>query len=49
MDCGPEDYASSVLERYGYYRLSGYWYPYREWPRTCARPSLHASKRTRSR
>ena len=32
MDCGPEDYASSVLERYGYYRLSGYWYPYREWP-----------------
>ncbi len=32
MDCGSEDYASSVLERYGYYRLSGYWYPYREWP-----------------
>ena len=34
MDCGSEGYASSVLERYGYYRLSGYWHPYRDRPRT---------------
>ena len=29
MDCGTEQYAWAVLERYGYYRLSGYWYPFR--------------------
>ena len=32
MDCGSEDYTSSVLERYGYYRLSGCWHPYRDRP-----------------
>lgn len=30
MDCGSEPSASLILRRYGYYRLSGYWYPYRK-------------------
>ncbi len=29
MDCGDDVYAADVLERYGYYRLSGYWHLYR--------------------
>lgn len=29
MDCGSDDLAAATLERYGYYRLSGYWHPYR--------------------
>ena len=34
MECGTDDvYATAVLERCGYYRLSGYWYIYRERPR----------------
>lgn len=33
MDCGDDADASSVLERYGYYRLSGYWYPNRARPK----------------
>ncbi|MFF1883859.1 Abi family protein [Pseudarthrobacter sp. NPDC058196] len=33
MDCGPSDAcASAVLERHGYYRLSGYWHLYRDRP-----------------
>lgn len=32
MECGADHYASAVLERYGYYRLSGYWHPYRVRP-----------------
>ena len=32
MDCGDDVYASDVLERYGYYRLSGYWHLFRERP-----------------
>lgn len=32
MDCGDESYAADILERYGYYRLSGYWYPFRKRP-----------------
>lgn len=32
MDCGADDYASRVLERYGYYRLSGYWHLHRALP-----------------
>ncbi len=32
MDCGTTAYASEVLERYGYYRLSGYWHLYRAQP-----------------
>lgn len=32
MDCGTETFASGVLERYGYYRLSGYWHLYRARP-----------------
>ena len=32
MDCGDEVYAADVLERYGYYRLSGYWHLYRNRP-----------------
>lgn len=32
MDCGTDDYAWAVLERHGYYRLSGYWYPFRTRP-----------------
>lgn len=24
MDCGSDEFAAAVLERYGYYRLSGY-------------------------
>lgn len=32
MDCGPDAYAATVLRRYGYYRLSGYWHVYRGWP-----------------
>lgn len=32
MDCGGEADAGVVLERYGYYRLSGYWHPFRELP-----------------
>lgn len=32
MDCGSDAYATSILERYGYYRLSGYWHLYRERP-----------------
>lgn len=34
MDCGADRFASDVLERYGYYRLSGYWHLHR------ARPEL---------
>ncbi|MBF0695943.1 Abi family protein [Actinomyces bowdenii] len=32
MDCGAESFASGVLERYGYYRLSGYWHLHRVRP-----------------
>lgn len=32
MDCGDDAYADAVLQRYGYYRLSGYWYLYRDRP-----------------
>lgn len=32
MDCGDDVYASSILEKYGYYRLSGYWHIYRDHP-----------------
>lgn len=32
MDCGDDAYAADVLERYGYYRLSGYWHLYRKRP-----------------
>lgn len=32
MDCGDEAHAAGVLQRYGYYRLSGYWHLYRERP-----------------
>ncbi len=32
MDCGDETYAADVLQRYGYYRLSGYWHIYRDRP-----------------
>jgi abortive infection bacteriophage resistance protein len=32
MDCGSTQYAWAVLERYGYYRLSGYWHPFRMTP-----------------
>lgn len=30
MDVGDPAHAESLLSRIGYYRLSGYWYPYRE-------------------
>ncbi|MGH3976191.1 MAG: Abi family protein [Pseudonocardiaceae bacterium] len=32
MDCGTDAFAFSVLERYGYYRLSGYWHLHRARP-----------------
>jgi len=32
MNCGDDAYATAVLERCGYYRLSGYWHIYRERP-----------------
>ncbi|WP_029067843.1 Abi family protein [Jonesia quinghaiensis] len=32
MDCETDAFATAILERYGYYRLSGYWHPYRELP-----------------
>ncbi|MFC9896492.1 Abi family protein [Nocardia sp. NPDC127579] len=32
MDCGTDAYASAVLGRHGYYRLSGYWHLYRMRP-----------------
>lgn len=32
MDCGDDAYAAEILERYGYYRLSGYWHLYRDRP-----------------
>ena len=32
MDCGDTAFATHVLERYGYYRLSGYWFIYRNRP-----------------
>ncbi|PRA01423.1 abortive phage resistance protein [Arthrobacter sp. MYb224] len=32
LDCGPDQFASGVLERYGYYRLSGYWHLHRARP-----------------
>lgn len=32
MDCGTDAYATAELERYGYYRLSGYWHLYRMRP-----------------
>lgn len=32
MDCGTDREAAHILERHGYYRLSGYWYPFREQP-----------------
>ncbi|MUN53925.1 Abi family protein [Kocuria koreensis] len=32
MDCGDDAYAAAVLQRYGYYRLSGYWHLYRDRP-----------------
>lgn len=33
MDCGTGTFASGVLERYGYYRLSGYWHLHRARPK----------------
>lgn len=36
MDCGTETFASGVLERYGYYRLSGYWHLHRTRPESQA-------------
>jgi len=33
MECGTNAYASSVLARYGYYRLSGYWHLSRATPK----------------
>ncbi len=30
MDVGDRDWAEALLKRIGYYRLSGYWYPYRQ-------------------
>jgi hypothetical protein len=30
MDIGDEDVAIRYLQNVGYYRLSGYWYPYRQ-------------------
>lgn len=44
MDCGADPYASSVLERYGYYRLSGYWHLHRARPEPPA-PRLDADGR----
>lgn len=32
MDCGDDAYAAAVLQRYGYYRLSGYWHLFRDRP-----------------
>ena len=32
MDCGDDAYAAEVLQRCGYYRLSGYWHLYRDRP-----------------
>jgi abortive infection bacteriophage resistance protein len=32
MDCGPDEDAAKILQRYGYYRLSGYSHPYRMRP-----------------
>ena len=32
MECGTDAYATAILERCGYYRLSGYWHIYRECP-----------------
>lgn len=32
MACGDDAFASNILERCNYYRLSGYWFPYREYP-----------------
>lgn len=32
MDCGPDEDAAKILQRYGYYRLSGYSHPYRRRP-----------------
>ncbi|MGP6172181.1 Abi family protein [Microbacterium sp. A204] len=32
MDCQSGAFATAALERYGYYRLSGYWHLYRELP-----------------
>lgn len=32
MDCGNVVVAYEALEKYGYYRLSGYWHPYRKSP-----------------
>ncbi len=32
MDCGNVVVAYEALEKYGYYRLSGYWHPYRKFP-----------------
>lgn len=32
MDCGDDAYAYNILEKYGYYRLSGYWHLYRDRP-----------------
>lgn len=39
MDCGENAYAADVLERYGYYRLSGYWHLYRDRPAPPAPPA----------
>lgn len=30
LECGSDEFAASVLERFGYYRLSGYFHPYRK-------------------
>lgn len=32
MDCRNVVVAYEALEKYGYYRLSGYWHPYRKFP-----------------
>ena len=46
MDCGSDEFAAAMLERYGYYRLSGYWHPYRQF-RPAPAPALDAEGRER--
>jgi hypothetical protein len=40
------DHAQHVLERIGYYRLSGYWYPYRILDRNASRGSVTPVRRS---
>lgn len=45
MDVGDRDHAATVLQRINYYRLSGYWYPFRQLTATGRRDDFYPGTR----